>query len=271
MSASPNADAAARQLRAARDACVPCDPPSASLASLTMEDAYRAQRINVSLRTHTHDEHLPPVRLAGFKSMTSGAFGDVVHVATLLTDMAVLEYAEAPADGLVHPRAAGSLAFVLSQDLDGPGVTAADVVSATSFVAPAIEILDARVANWAGDERDRVADNGHVGLFVLGSTVADPRGLDMPLLGMVLRRNGRVVATGAGAACAGSPASAVAAAANRLGQLGVPVYAGTFILSCPFAAPVPIAPGDALEVAFGQVGATSVRLASPLTSHGAPA
>ncbi len=269
MSASPAADAAARMLRAAHDERRPGAPPSASLTKFTLDDAYRAQRINVSIRTHTHHDTRPPVRLAGFKSMTAGAFGDVVHVATLLTDMMVLEYAEAPADALVHPRAAGSLAFVLDTDHDGPGITAADVISATGFVAPAIELLDARIRDWEGNECDRIADNGHASLVAIGSAAASPRGLDLPLIGMVLKRNGRVAATGAGAACAGSPAAAIAAAANRLASLGVPVQAGSFVLSCPFAAPVPVAPGDALEVAFGQVGATSVRLASHLTSHGA--
>jgi 2-oxopent-4-enoate/cis-2-oxohex-4-enoate hydratase len=103
----------------------------------------------------------------------------------------------------------------------GPGVTNADVLAATDFVMPCFEIVDSRIRDWKIKIQDTVADNASCGMFVLGSTAVDPRKVDLMTCGMVLEKNGEIIATGAGAAALGSPVNAVAWLANTLGRLGI--------------------------------------------------
>ncbi|MDD2408758.1 MAG: fumarylacetoacetate hydrolase family protein, partial [Tepidiphilus sp.] len=99
------------------------------------------------------------------------------------------------------------------------------------------------------------------GVFVLGDRLVDPRRVDLSTCGMVLEKNGEIVATGAGAAALGAPANAVAWLANTLGQLGVSLQAGEIILSGSLAAMVPVRAGDNLSVTIGGIGRCSVRFA----------
>ncbi|MDE3009350.1 MAG: 2-oxopent-4-enoate hydratase [Pseudomonadota bacterium] len=164
-----------------------------------------------------------------------------------------------PADTLIQPRAEGEIAFVLKRDLMGPGVTNADVLAATEGVMACFEIVDSRIQDWKIRIQDTVADNASCGVFVLGDRLVSPRGLDLPLCGMVLEKNGEIVGTGAGAAALGSPVNAMTWLANTLGRLGIPLKAGEVILSGSLAALIPVKAGDSLRVAIGGIGSCSVR------------
>ena len=177
----------------------------------------------------------------------------------LLSDMVCAEGEPIPADTLIAPKIEGEIAFVLRHTLAGPGITSADVLRATELVLPCFEIVDSRIRDWKIRIQDTVADNASAGLFVLGSTAADPRDVDLALCGMVLERNGEVLATGAGAAALGSPVNAVAWLANRLGQLGIALEAGEVILSGSLAAMVPARAGDSFRCTIGGLGSVSTR------------
>jgi 2-oxopent-4-enoate/cis-2-oxohex-4-enoate hydratase len=161
--------------------------------------------------------------------------------------------------GMIAPKAEGELAFVLKRDLVGPGITVADVLSATKGVIACFEIVDSRIRDWKIKIQDTVADNASCGVLVLSDRLVPLEQIDLPLCGMLLEKNGEIVATGAGAATMGSPAVAVAWLANTLGRLGIPLKAGEIILSGSLAAMIPVAAGDNLRVAIGGVGSCSVR------------
>lgn len=160
---------------------------------------------------------------------------------------------------LIQPKAEAELAFVLKEDLKGPGVTAMDVIRATDYVVPCFEIVDSRVTAWNIKIQDTVADNASCGVYVLGKTKGDPRKLDITLAGMVLEKNGEVFSTGVGAAVQGSPANAVAWLANTLGELGIPFKAGEVILSGSQSALVPVVDGDELVCTVGGLGSCHVK------------
>jgi 2-keto-4-pentenoate hydratase len=161
---------------------------------------------------------------------------------------------------LIQPKVEAELAFVLKDDLAGPGLSVDDIVRATDYVVPAIEIIDSRIADWKIQLADTVADNASSGCFVLGDVGTDPRTVNLGTIGGVMFVNGQVAETGAGAAVLGHPARAVAWLANKLGELGTTLRRGSVVLSGAISAAVAIAPGDRVRVSFGRLGAVEARL-----------
>lgn len=160
---------------------------------------------------------------------------------------------------LIQPRIEGEVAFLLKRDLTGPGVNNADVLCATELVLPCFEVVDSRIRDWNIKIQDTVADNASCGLFVLGDRAAPPSQVDFALCGLVLERNGEVVATGAGAAALGSPVNCVTWLANTLGRFGVALKAGEIVLSGSLVPLQPIAAGDTYGLEINGIGACSAR------------
>lgn len=100
-----------------------------------------------------------------------------------------------PVDALIAPRVEPELAFVLNAPLQGPGVTVADVLAATAFVLPALEIIDSRIQDWKIGIVDTVAGNASSARVVLGGTRIRLDDVDPRLIGVVLRRNGEAIAS----------------------------------------------------------------------------
>ena len=227
--------------------------------ALSIDDAYRIQLAMVQHRLDAGE------RVIGKKiGVTSKVVMDMLDVRQpdfghLLSGMVYPDGAAVEAATLIAPKAEGEIAFVLKEDLAGPGVTNADVLRATAFVLPCFEIVDSRIRDWKIRIQDTVADNASSGVFVLGDAAVDPRGLDLGTVGMTLEKNGEIVATGAGAAALGHPANAVAWLANTLGRLGIALKAGEVILSGSLAAMVPVQAGDQLRISLGGVGSAGVR------------
>ena len=235
------------------------EPLSTRHPSLTIEDAYAIQQHMLARRIAQGE------RVIGKKiGVTSEAVMNMLGVFQpdfgWLTDGMVYNEGEAiPASSLIQPKAEGEIAFLLKKTLKGPGVTAADVIAATQGVMTCFEIVDSRIRDWKIKIQDTVADNASCGVFVLGDRLVDPRDVDLGTCGMVLEKNGEIVATGAGAAALGHPANAVAWLANTLGALGIALEAGEVILSGSLAAMVPVKAGDNLRVTIGGIGSCSVR------------
>ena len=160
---------------------------------------------------------------------------------------------------LIQPRAEGEIAFILKDDLIGPGVTNEDVLDATEWVVPCFEIVDSRVEDWKIKIQDTVADNASCGLFLLGEGAVKPRDIDLVTCGMVVRKNGEVLSTGAGAAALGSPLNCVSWLANTLGRYDIPLKAGEIILSGSLVPLEPVVPGDEMELLVGGIGSAHVR------------
>ncbi len=167
---------------------------------------------------------------------------------------------------LIQPRAEAELAFVLADDLVGPGVTAIDVLNATEFVAPCVEIVDSRIRDWDIGIIDTVADNASCGQYVIGDARADPRDVDLNLAGMVVEIDGEVATTGSGAAVQFGPANAVAWLANMLGALGLPFRAGEVILSGSQSVLIPAVAGTEMVCTVGGLGSVTVEFVNRSTS-----
>lgn len=237
-------------------------PPLVEQApEITLDDAYRIQQRYVARRLQAGET------IVGKKiGATSKPVQDFLGVfqpdfGQLTSGMVYQEGDTLPLDTLIQPKAEAELAFVLKADLQGPGVTAMDVIRATDYVVPCFEIVDSRITDWKIRIQDTVADNASCGVFVLGDSLVDPRRVDLNTCGMILEKNGEIVATGAGAAALGAPANAVAWLANMLGSLDIGLKAGEVILSGSLAAMVPVKAGDNLRVTIGGIGGCSVRFA----------
>lgn len=160
---------------------------------------------------------------------------------------------------LIQPKAEAELAFVLGADLVGPGITALDVLNATAYVAPCIEIVDSRIDNWDIHIVDTIADNASCGQYVIGTDTAHPLDVDLELAGMVVTVDGEIITTGAGAAVQYGPANAVAWLANTLGALGLPFRAGEVILSGSQSIMFPATAGSDVTCTVGGLGSCTVR------------
>ena len=228
-------------------------------ADITIEDAYQIQQRMLSRRIEAGEA------VIGKKiGVTSKAVQNMLGVHQpdfgWLTDGMVYNEGEAiPMSTLIQPKAEGEIAFVLKEDIQGPGVTAADVLRATEGVMACFEIVDSRIRDWKIKIQDTVADNASCGVFVLGSALVDPREVDLVTCGMMLEKNGEIAVTGAGAATLSSPVNAVVWLINMLGSLGIGLKAGEVVLSGALGAMVPVTAGDSLRVTIGGVGGCSVR------------
>jgi 2-oxopent-4-enoate/cis-2-oxohex-4-enoate hydratase len=235
------------------------EPLTNRYTDITIEDAYHVQQRMITRRQQDGE------RIVGKKiGVTSRAVMNMLGVyrpdfGYLLDAMIVNEGEAIDSSTLIQPKAEGEIAFLLKRDLMGPGIGNAEVLAATECVMPCFEIVDSRIRDWKIKIQDTVADNASCGVFVLGDRAVDPRRVDLSTCGMVLEKNGEIVATGAGAAALGSPLNAVAWLANTLGQLGIGLKAGEIVLSGALAAMFPAAKGDNFRVSIGGLGNCSVR------------
>jgi 2-oxopent-4-enoate/cis-2-oxohex-4-enoate hydratase len=237
----------------------PIAPLSSSYPEMTIEDAYHVQQRMLARRLEKGE------KIIGKKiGVTSKAVMNMLGVHQpdfgYLTDGMVYNEGETiEFSDLIQPKAEGEIAFLLKKDLQGPGVTAADVLAATEGVMACFEIVDSRIQDWKIKIQDTVSDNASCGVFVLGDQLVDLANLDLALCGMVLEKNGEIVVTGAGAATMGHPVNAMVWLANTLGKLGIALKAGDIVLSGAMGAMVPVVKGDNLRMTIGGIGGCSVR------------
>lgn len=177
-----------------------------------------------------------------------------------LTDAMTFENgAEVPVAGhLIAPRAEAEIGFRLKKDLQGPGVTEADVLAATDAIMPCFEIVDSRIDNWQIAIQDTVADNASCGVYVLGESEADPKDFDLPALKIRVWKNGEPLSEGLGSAVQGNPLTAVAWLANTLGRFGIPFRAGEVILSGSLVPLEPVVAGDSLRMELEGIGEAEI-------------
>jgi 2-oxopent-4-enoate/cis-2-oxohex-4-enoate hydratase len=216
--------------------------------SLTIDDAYA---INLDFLSHRLADG---EKVVGKKiGVTSKAVQDMLGVHQpdfgFLTDwMYVNGDIDIDAKALIAPRAEAEIAFILKESLNGPGVTAADVVAATQSIAPCFEIVDSRIDDWKISIVDTVSDNASCGVYVIGEERLDPSSLDLPNLHVAVTKNGEPLSEGYGHAVQGDPAQAVAWLANTLGAYGVTLDAGDVILSGSLVPLAPATRGDRFEM-----------------------
>lgn len=158
---------------------------------------------------------------------------------------------------IVWLRIEAEIAFLLKDDLEGPGVTVAKVLSATEGVIPAFEILDRRLKNYV-TVKDSIADNaGQAGVVLGGRLTQLSHDIDLRLIGMVLEKNGAILETAAGAASLGNPAEAVAWLANKLHEHGLILKRGEFIISGSLTRAIDVEPSSFFRATFDRLGSVS--------------
>ena len=162
-------------------------------------------------------------------------------------------------DELIHPKVEAELAFVTKEPLKGPGINIGDVLRATDFVMPAVEVIDSRYRDFSFDVNSVIADNSSSSRFVAGGAMAKAEDLDLKNLGVVLEVNGNVVQIGAGAEVLGHPASSIASLANQLAERGEEIPAGTFIMVGAITTAVSVNKGDHFSVRYQGLGSVSGR------------
>jgi 2-oxo-3-hexenedioate decarboxylase len=204
-------------------------------------------------------------RFAGYKAgLTS--FAKMQQMAVDEPVMGVLTDAGMIADGgaidtaaLIHPRVEAEIAFVLKAALSGPDCTINQVLAATDFILPAVEVIDSRYKDFKFDLKSVVADNTSAARFVTGGRACKIDAIDLPNLGMGLEKNGEIVATAAGSAVLGHPALSVALLVNMLAQRGEMMPAGTFVMTGGATEAVSVAAGDIVTMRCQHLGSVSMR------------
>ncbi|WP_460406623.1 2-keto-4-pentenoate hydratase [Actinophytocola sediminis] len=226
-------------------------------ADLTVDDAYAVQLAQV--------EHwcAAGAVVKGHKvGLTSRAMRrqlgvDAPDYGHLLDPMFHPEGTPIDTSGLLAPRVEPEVAFVLGRPLRGPGLTVADAVAAVDFVLPALEIIDSRIRDWRIGLADTIADNASSGGVVLGGAPSRLSDVDLRMMGCVLRRDGVVVGTGAGAAVLGSPLNALVWLGNTVGERGIELAAGHVVLPGSVTSAVPVAAGDVVQATFAGLGSVT--------------
>lgn len=176
----------------------------------------------------------------------------------LLDTMKIADEATVKIAELISPKVEAEIGFILEHDLVGPNVNYLDVLMATKYVVPTIEIIDSRISDWKIKLVDTVADNGSSARVVVGEKLSTIEGLDLRTQGMVLYKNEELVATGAGTAALGHPAQAVAWLANKLHEFGITLKAGELILPGALSGAIAVKEGDMIVADFGPLGTVSV-------------
>ena len=174
-------------------------------------------------------------------------------------DMARPDGGEIRTAELIHPKVEAEICVVTKAPLRGPGCHIGDVMAAVDFVVPAVEIIDSRYRDFKFDLKSVVADNTSAARFVVGSRMRALDDLDLRTLGVVLEKNGRIVAMAAGAAVLGHPLTAVAMLANHLGARGQEIPAGSFVMTGGVTEAIAVQAGDHVNVRFQDLGSVSMR------------
>jgi len=232
---------------------------------MTLEDGYAVSRAWVQGKIAAgrsvigHKIGLTSRAMQRSSNVTEPDFG------TLLDDMLFKDGSDIPFDRFIEPRVEVELAFILKSPLKGPGCTIFDVLNATDYVIPAIEIIDARIERIdkaTGVTRkvfDTISDNAANAGIVLGGRPIKPDAVDLRWVSALLYRNGVIEESGVAAAVLNHPANGVAWLANRLAPYGEGLEPGQIILGGSFTAPVHARPGDSFHVDYGTMGSISVR------------
>jgi len=240
---------------------------------MSIEDGYRISRAWVALQKAEGKQVIGHKIGLTSRAMQISSQIDEPDYGTLLDSMLYTvrrgEVLEIPMGKFIAPRVEVELAFVLKTPLTGPNVTVKDVLNATAYITPAIEIIDARIEQFDRHTKamrkvfDTISDNAANGGIVIGegdpAYRADPRAINRPWCGAILRQNGVVEETGLAAGVQGDPAIGIAWLANKLAPWGERLESGEIVLAGSFTRPVAAKTGDLFEVDYGPLGCLKFR------------
>lgn len=241
----------------AEDSRQVCPQLSTTWPEMTLEEAYDVQRRWADARVARG------AKIVGRKiGLTSRAMQQASKMTepdygVILDDALFYDGARIPAGTFIKPRLEVELAFVMGEDLKRTGCHVHDVLRATEFVQPALEIIDYRT-EVPRQIVDTIADNAAFGAIVLGGRTIRPFDTDLRWVGATLSQNGCIEETGLAAGIMGHPAAGLAWLVNKLAALGDGLKAGDIVLGGSFTRPVDIRSGDVIFADYGPLGAIGV-------------
>ncbi len=252
---------AAAHLRQASQTGVTCSPVRDLVQTKTDIDiGYAIQEINNKRSIEAGR------RVSGRKiGITSKAVMDQVGVnqpdfGTLFVDMEYGDGVPIETGRLLQPRAEAEVALVLEHDLDKGEHSFNDIIWATAYALPSIEIVDSRIADWDITIVDTVADNASCGLYVLGGKPMPLSSIDLRTIPMRMDIEGETVSTGEGAACLGHPLNAARWLADTMSRRSTPLQAGDVVMTGALGPMKPISPGQKIACDFGPLGTVTTAL-----------
>jgi len=243
-------------LQAERDR-KPIPQLSRTFPHMAIEDAYRIQdlwaeqRVASGTRVVGHKIGLTSRAMQIASKMTEPDYGRI------LDDAVYNDGARLQADRFIKPRLEVELAFIMGEDLEGPGARIYDVMRATEFVVPALEIIDYRT-EVPRAITDTIADNAAFGAIVVGGRPIRPLDVDIRWIGATLSQNGIIEESGVSAAVMGHPAAGIAWLVNKLHAVGAKLLKGQIVLAGSFTRPVDIKAGDVIQADYGPLGGIGV-------------
>jgi 2-oxo-hept-3-ene-1,7-dioate hydratase len=233
---------------------------SKTYPGMEISDAYRVQALWVEARMAKgarmvgHKIGLTSRAMQMASKMTEPDYGRI------LDDAMYNDGARISADRFIKPRLEVELAFIMGEDLTGPGVRLYDVLRATEMVIPAVEIIDYRT-EVPRAITDTIADNAAFAAIVVGGRPVRPMDVDLRRVGATLSKNGVIEESGVSAAVMGHPASGIAWLANKLHAVDTRLRKGQIVLAGSFTRPVDIAAGDVIHADYGDLGGLAVSFA----------
>lgn len=240
----------------------PCGPVREVLQG-DLDSAYEVQELIIQSRTSLRNR-----RIGRKVGLTAPAVQrqlgvDQPDFGVLLSDMQLGEDEQIPHDALIAPRIEAEIAFIMGRDVDATDRDS--VLSAVDYVAPALEIVDSRIAEWDIGIVDTVADNASSAYFVLGQGKATLNGYVSAGAEMVMTINGRQASMGTGADCLGDPVNALLWVAETASALGRPLRAGEIVLSGALGPMAPLNAGDIIEARIGGLGTVTATVTKELS------
>lgn len=265
----------AHELDASEKSRVQLEQFSKRFPDMTVEDGYRVSREWVRLQLEEGRQVIGHKIGLTSRAMQMASQIDEPDYGTLLDSMHYEcqgdEVLDIPFERFIAPRVEVELAFILKKPLRGPGlkggkeISVEDVISATEYVTPAVEVIDSRIEQFDRNTRamrkvyDTISDNAANAGIVLGARRVSPETVDLPWCGAVLRQNGAVEETGLAAGVQGNPAIGVAWLANKLALWGEWLEAGEVVLAGSFTRPVAAKRGDLFQADYGSLGSLRFR------------
>ncbi len=255
----------ARQLYDARKTRTQLRHFSKQHPEMTIEDGYAIQREWVQLEQA--DGRTIKGRKIGLTSRAMQLSSQITEpdYAPLMDDMFFESGTDISMRHFIAPRVEVELAFILGKPLKGPNITVFDVLSATEYVTPALEIIDARIEQFDRDTQamrkvfDTISDFAANAGIVLGGRPVKPLDVDLRWVGALLHKNGVIEETGLAAGVLGHPATGVAWLANKIAPYGEQLNAGDVVLAGSFTRPTPAVAGDTFHADYGPLGSVSFR------------
>jgi 2-oxo-hept-3-ene-1,7-dioate hydratase len=257
--------ALAKELQISEETRVQVEQFSLRFPTMEISDSYAIQRAWLQIKLN-QGRHIKGHKI-GLTSRAMQISSQITEpdYGVLLDDMFFYDGADIPASRFILPRVEIELAFVLSKPLRGPNITIFDVLSATEYVVPALEIIDARIEQFDRTNKiprkvvDTIADNAANAAIVIGGRPVKVDAVDLRWCGALLYKNGVIEESGLAAAVLNHPANGIVWLANKLAAYDEELTAGETVLSGSFTRPVAGCAGDVFHADYGRLGTIAFR------------